>query len=102
MYLLSVFLSMGATVAAFVLSGKKDEVILMFMAIDKGFERTSEVNLTNLIDNLSVPADFFEFKDFNIFSTSSEVTKILRGKSLSEQDLELTSDFILRILGWFM
>ena len=93
---------MGTTVAAFVLSGKKDEVILMFMAIDKGFERTSEANLTNLIDNLSVPADFFEFKDFNIFYTSSEVTKKLREKSLSEQGLELNSNFILRILGWFL
>ena len=72
------------------------------MTMDKGFERTSEANLTNLIGNLSVPTVFFfcfffEFKDFNIFSTSSEVTKILREKSLSEQDLELTSH--LRILG---
>ena len=45
------------------------------MAIDKVFERTSETNLTNLIGNLSVPAAFFEFKDFNIFSASSEITK---------------------------
>ena len=29
------------------------------MAMDKGFDRTSEANLTNLIDNLSVPAAFF-------------------------------------------
>ena len=99
MYLLSVFLFIGTTVAIFALSGKVDEVILLFMAIDKGFERTSEVNLTTLIGNLSVPAAPFEFKDFNIFSTSSEVTKILREKSLSEQDLELTCDLILRILG---
>ena len=69
------------------------------MAIDKGFERTSEANLTYLIGNLSVPAAFFEFKAFNNFSTSSEVTRILRDKSLSEKDLELTSDFILQILG---
>ena len=61
-YLLSVFLSIG--VATFALSGK-------------GFERTSEANLTNLIDNLSVPAAFFEFKGFNISFTSSEVTRIL-------------------------
>ena len=83
MYLLSVFLSIGTTVATFALSGKVDEVTLLFMAIEKGFERTSEANLTN-----------FEFKDFNIFSTSSEVTKILREKSLSENDLQLTSDLI--------
>ena len=78
MYLLSVFLSIGTTVAMFLLSGKVDKVILFFKAIDKGSERTSEANY------LSVPAAFFEFKDFNIFSTSSEVTKILREKSLSE------------------
>ena len=78
MYLLSVFLSIGTTVATFLLSGKVDKVILFFKAIDKGFERTSETNY------LFVPAAFFEFKDFNIFSTSSEVTKILREKSLSE------------------
>ena len=59
MYLLSVFLSVGTTVATFALSGKLDEVILLFMAIDKGFERTSEDNLTNLIGDLSVPAAFF-------------------------------------------
>ena len=89
MYLLLVFLSIGTIVATFVLSRKVEEVILLFMAIDKGFERTSKANLTNLNGNLSVPATFFEFKDFNIFSTLSEVTKILREKSLSEQDLEL-------------
>ena len=98
MYLLLVFLSIGTIVATFALSRKVEEVILLFMAIDKGFERTSKANLTNLNGNLSVPATFFEFKDFNIFSTSSEVTKILREKSLSEQDLELTSDLILTIL----
>ena len=99
MYLLSVFLPTGTTVITFALSGKVDEVILLFMAIDKDFERTSEANLTNLIDNLSVPAAFFEFKNFNIFSTSSRVTRILREKSLSEKDLELTSDLILQMLG---
>ena len=93
MYLLSVFLSIGTAAVTFVLSGKVDEVILLFMAIDQGFERTSEANLTNLISNLSLPATFFEFKDFNIFSTSPEVTKILREQSFSEKDLELTSDF---------
>ena len=85
MYLLSVFLSTGTTVATFALFGKVDEVRLLFMAIDKGFERTSEANLTNLIGNLSVPTAFFEFKYFNIFSTSSEVTRILREKSLSDK-----------------
>ena len=99
MYLLSAFLSIGTTVATFTLSGKVDEVILLFMVIDKGFERTLEANLTNLIGNLSVPASFFEFNYFNIFSNSSEVTKILREKSLSDQDFELTSDLILRIPG---
>ena len=99
MYLLSAFLSIGTTVATFTLSGKVDEVILLFMVIDKGFERTLEANLTNLIGNLSVPAAFFEFNYFNIFSNSSEVTKILREKSLSDQDFELTSDLILRIPG---
>ena len=99
MYLSSVFLSIGTTVATFALSRRVDEVILLFMAIDKGFERTSGANLTNSIGNLSLPAAFFEFKDFNIFSTSSEVTKILREKSLSQKDLEITSHFILRILG---
>ena len=69
------------------------------MAIDKGFKRISEANLTNLIGNLSVPAAFFEFKDFTIFSTSSEVTQTLREKSLSEQDSKLTSDLISGILG---
>ena len=99
MCLLSVFLSIGTLVATFALSGKVDEVILLFMAIDKGFERTLEANLTNLIGNLSAPASFFEFNYFNIFSNSSEVIKILREKSLSEQDFELTSDLILRIPG---
>ena len=99
MYLLSVFSSIGTTVATFALSGKVDEVILLFMVIDKGFERTSGANLTNLIGNLSVPVAFFEFKDFNIFSTASEIIKILREKPLSEKDVELTSDFILTILG---
>ena len=64
------------------------EVILLFMAIDKGFDRPSEANLTNLVGNLSVPAAVSEFKNLNIFSTSSEVTRILREKSLSEKDLE--------------
>ena len=59
MYLLSVFLSIGTTVATFALSEKVDEEILLFMAIGKGFERTSEANLTNLIGNLSGPAAFF-------------------------------------------
>ena len=72
---------------------------MLFMSIDKGFERTSEANLTNLIGNLSVPAAFLGFKDFKIFSTSSQVTKILREKSLSEQDFEIPSYLILRILG---
>ena len=97
MYLLSVFLSIGTTIATFALSGKVEKVILLFMA--KGFERTLEANLTNLIGNLSVPASFSEFNYFNIFSNSSEVIKILREKSLSEQDFELTSDLILRIPG---
>ena len=79
-YLLSVFLSMATTVATFSQSGKVDEVILLLVAIDKGFERISEANLTNLIGNLSIRAAFFEFKDFNLFSTSSEVTKILLEK----------------------
>ena len=48
---------------------------------------------------LSVPAAFFEFKDFHIFSTSSEVIRILGEKSLSEKDFELTSDLILQMLG---
>ena len=65
MYLLSFFLSIGTTVAIFAPSGKVDEVMLLFMAIGKDFEKASEVNLTNLIGNLSVPATFFEFKDFN-------------------------------------
>ena len=99
MYLSSVFLSIGTTVATFALSRRVDEVILLFMAIDKGFERTLEANLTNLIGNLSAPASFFEFNYFNIFSNSSEVIKILREKLLSEQDFELTSDLILRIPG---
>ena len=79
-YLLSVFLSMATTVATFSQSGKVDEVILLLVVIDKGFERISEANLTNLIGNLSIWAAFFEFKDFNLFSTSSEVTKILLEK----------------------
>ena len=58
MYLSSVFLSIGTTVATFALSGKVDKVILSYMAIDNGLE------------------------DFNSFSTSSEVTRILREKSL--------------------
>ena len=45
-------------VATFALSRKVDEAILLRMAIDKAFERTSEANLTNLIGNLSVPAAF--------------------------------------------
>ena len=66
------------------------------MAIDKGFERTSEANLTDLIGNLFAPAAFFKFKDFNIFPfTLSKVTKKLREKSRTEQDLELTADLIL-------
>ena len=89
---------MATTVATFAQSGKVDEVILLLVAIDKGFERISEANLTNLIGNLSIRAAFFEFKDFNLFSTSSEVTKILLEKKLSK-DLELTSNLILRILG---
>ena len=96
MYLLSVFLSIGTTVATFFVSGKVVEVILWFMTKDKGFERTWGANLTNLIGNLSVQAAF-KFKDFNIFSTSSEVTKLLREKSQWEQDLELTSDLILTL-----
>ena len=79
-YLLSVFLSMATTVATFSQSGKVDEVILLLVVIDKGFERISEANLTNLIGNLSIRAACFEFKDFNLFSTSSEVTKILLEK----------------------
>ena len=82
-YLLSVFLSIGATVATFAVwkSGRSNTVVHSY----KGFEKTSEANWTNLIGNLSVPATFFEFKDFKIFSTSSEVTKILGKKSLSEK-----------------
>ena len=71
---------MATTVATFSQSGKVDEVILLLVVIDKGFERISEANLTNLIGNLSIRAAFFEFKDFNLFSTSSEVTKILLEK----------------------
>ena len=67
MYLLAVFLFIGTTVTTFALSVKLDEIIPLFMAIDKGFERTSDANLTNLIGNLSVPVAFFEFKDLNIF-----------------------------------
>ena len=67
MYLLSAFLSIGTTVATFTLSGKVDEVILLFMVIDKGFERTLEANLTNLIGNLSVPAAFLSLKILTFF-----------------------------------
>ena len=59
MCLLSVFLSIGTKLATFALSRKKNEVILLFMAMDKDFGRTSEANLTNLIGNLSLPAAFF-------------------------------------------
>ena len=63
MYLLSVFLSIGTAVATFTMSAKVDKVILLSMAIDKGFERTSKANLTNLIDNLSLLGkSFFECK----------------------------------------
>ena len=83
MYLLSVFLSIGTRVVTFALSAKVDEIILLFK-----------------LQATVVTASFFEFENFNNFSTSSEVTtKILREKPLSEQDLELTSDLILRILG---
>ena len=67
MYLLSVFLSIGTTVATFALTGKVDEVMLLFMAIDKGFERTSEANLTNSIDNLSVRGAFLSLKILTFF-----------------------------------
>ena len=67
MYLLSVFLSIGTTVATFALSGKMDEVILLFMATDKGFERTSEATLTNLVGNLSVPAALLSLKIVTFF-----------------------------------
>ena len=76
-----------------------DKVVLLFMAIHKGFERTSEANLTNLIGNLSVPAALLSLKILTFFLPSSEVTKILREKSPSEQDLELNYDLILRILA---
>ena len=99
MYLLSAFLSVGTTIATVALSGKVDKVILLFMAEDKGFERTSETNLTNGIGILSVPAASSEFKEFNTFSTSSEITKILREKSVSDQDLDPISHLILMILG---
>ena len=69
------------------------------MAIHKGFERTSEANLTNLIGNLSVPAALLSLKILTFFLPSSAVTKILREKSPSEQDLELNYDLILRILA---
>ena len=68
------------------------------MTTDKGFERNPEANLTNLIGNLSMPAPLFRFKNFNIFSTFLQVTRILQQKSLSEQDWELTSDLILQTL----
>ena len=58
-YLLSVFLSIETKVVTFVQSGKVDEVILLLMTIDKGLERTSEANLTNLVGNQSVPAVVF-------------------------------------------
>ena len=85
MYLLSVFLSIGTTVATFTMSAKVDKVILLSMAIDKGFERTSKANLTNLIGYLSVPPTFFEFQDFSNFPASSQVTGILRDKSLQNK-----------------
>ena len=65
MYLLSVFLSIGTTIATFALSGKVEKVILLFIA--KGFERTLEANLTNLIGNLSVPAAFLSLKILTFF-----------------------------------
>ena len=64
------------------------------MAVDEGFQRTSEANRTNLISNLSLPVVLFELKDFNIFYTSFEVTEMLREKSLLEKDLKLTCDLI--------
>ena len=66
-YLLSVFLSVGTTVAIFTLSGNVEEVILFFMTVDKGFERTSEANLTNLIENLCVPAAFLSLNILTFF-----------------------------------
>ena len=58
---------MGTTVATFAQSGKVDEVILLLMAIGKGFERISEANLTNLIGNLSVRAAFLSLKILTFF-----------------------------------
>ena len=72
-YLLSVFLSCGTTVSTFPMYRKVNEIILLFMTTDKGFERNPEANLTNLIGNLSMPAPFFRFKNFKnffYFSTS--------------------------------
>ena len=46
------------------------------MAIDKGFERTSEANLTNLIDNLSVPAAFLSLKILKFFLPHLKLLKI--------------------------
>ena len=66
-YLLSVFLSVGTTVAIFTLSGNVEEVILFFMTVDKGFERTPEANLTNLIENLCVSAAFLSLNILTFF-----------------------------------
>ena len=66
-YLLSVFLYVGTTAAIFTPSGNVEEVILFFMTVDKGFERTSEANLTNLTENQCVPAAFLSLNTLTFF-----------------------------------
>ena len=93
------YYSTGTEIATFSLPGNVDKVILLlFMTVDKDFERILETSLTNLICNLFISAVLLRFRDFNSFLTLSEVKKDIRRQIVPEQNLELFSSLILKII----
>ena len=82
-YLLSVFLSMGKTVATLAFSGKKHDVIQLFKAFETDFTRESDVKIMSVIGILCVLGALFACQDFIVEFTLSGVTSSVEKDKIS-------------------
>ena len=98
-FFLSVFLSIGKTVATLIISGKVHEVIQLFKAFETDFERKSGVKMVSFIGILSVLGDLFASKDFIVEFTLSGVTSSVEKDKISIWLLFNAFFLILTMLG---
>ena len=96
----SVFLSTGTTVATLAFSGKVNEVIQLFKALENGLERKSDAKMMSFIGILSVPSALFASKDFIIEFTLTGVTSSVEKDEIPKWVLFNAFFHTLTMLGW--